>query len=68
MIGNSRRRSPSIRRPKVYKQMERPGRNLRPAGTVLTVIPPASSAGTRCAKVGGPGFRSVGAEMTGEEG
>jgi hypothetical protein len=35
MIGNSRRRSPSIRRPKVYEQMERSGRNSRRAGIVF---------------------------------
>jgi hypothetical protein len=52
MSSNSRRWSPGIRRPKVYRQMERSGRNSRRAGMVLTEIPPDGSADTRCAKVG----------------
>jgi hypothetical protein len=52
MIANSRRYSPSIRRRKVYKQMERSGYNSRGAGTVLIETTLADSADTKCAKVG----------------
>ena len=44
--------------------MERSGRDSRRAGMVLTGTPPAGSEGTRYVKMGGPGFRSVAAEMT----
>jgi hypothetical protein len=67
MINGSRRWSPSIRRHKVYKQIEKSGRNSGCTGMVLTVKTFCGLCRYKMCEGGGPGFRPVGAEMTGEE-